>query len=48
MSGLPVLLRSVANETMNMIRKGQVRWIAKDDIAGQVMFVENILGLTTR
>ena len=33
-------------ETMNMIRKGQVRWIAKDDIAGQAMFVKNILGLT--
>jgi len=33
-------------EAMNMIRKGQVRWIAKDDIAGQAMFVEDILGLT--
>jgi len=31
---------------MNMIRKGQVRWIAKDDIDGQAMFVEDILGLT--
>ena len=35
-------------ETMNMIRKGQVRWIAKDDVAGQAMFVEDILGLTIR
>jgi transposase-like protein len=35
-------------EMMNMIRKGQVRWIAKEDIAGQVMFVEDILGLITR
>ena len=35
-------------ETMNMIRKGQVRWIAKDDVAGQAMFVEHILGLTIR
>jgi len=25
---------------MNMIRKGQVRWIAKGDIAAQAMFVE--------
>jgi len=33
---------------MNMIRKGQVRWIAKDDIACQAMFVNDILGLTTR
>ena len=35
-------------EAMNMIRKGQVRWLAKGDIAGQAMFVENILGLTRR
>jgi hypothetical protein len=33
---------------MNMIRKGQVRWIAKDDIASQAMFINDILGLTTR
>src|SRR4051794_5185525 len=26
-------------ETINMIRKGQVRWIAKSDIAGQVAFI---------
>jgi len=35
-------------EVMNMIRKGQVRWIAKGDIAGQAMFVEDIFGLTSR
>jgi len=35
-------------EAMNMIRKGQVRWIAKDDIAGQAMFINDVLGLTTR
>jgi IS6 family transposase len=35
-------------EAMNMLRKGQVRWIAKGDIAAQAMFVENILGLTIR
>ena len=35
-------------ETMNMIRKGQVRWVPKDDIAGQAMFVQDILGLTLR
>ena len=27
-------------ETMNMIRKGQVRWLAKDDVAGQIAFIE--------
>ena len=34
-------------ETMNMIRKGQVRWLAKDDIARQPAFVERLFGLTT-
>jgi len=33
---------------MNMIRKGQVRWTAKDDITGQAMFINDILGLTAR
>ena len=32
-------------EMMNMIRKGQVRWLAKDDIAGQVAFIEGLFGL---
>ena len=35
-------------DAMNIIRKGQVRWIAKDDIAGQAMFINDILGLTAR
>jgi IS6 family transposase len=35
-------------EAMNMLRKGQVRWIAKGDIAAQAMFLEDILGLTIR
>ena len=30
---------------MNMIRKGQVRWIAKNDIAGQVAFIRHLFGL---
>jgi IS6 family transposase len=34
-------------ETINIIRKGQVRWLAKDDIAGQAAFVGRLLGLTT-
>jgi transposase-like protein len=33
-------------ETVNMIRKGQVRSVAKDDIAGQVAFVAGLFGLT--
>ena len=32
-------------ETVNMIRKGQVRWLPKDDIAGQVAFVARLFGL---
>ena len=31
-------------EAMNMIRKGQVRWIPKDNIAGQVAFVSGLFG----
>ena len=30
-------------EAMNMIRKGQIRWIPKADIASQVMFLDHIL-----
>jgi IS6 family transposase len=32
-------------EIMNMIRKGQVRWLAKGDIVGQVAFIAGLLGL---
>jgi len=32
-------------ETMNMIREGQLRWIPKDDVAGQVAFIGRLLGL---
>ena len=32
-------------ETINMIRKGQVRWIPKGDIAGQVAFVAGLFGV---
>ena len=32
-------------EMMNMIRKGQVRWLAMGDIAGQVAFVGALLEL---
>ena len=33
-------------ETVNMIRKGQVRWLAKDDITGHVAFVARLFELT--
>jgi hypothetical protein len=32
-------------EMVNMIRKGQVRWLAKSDIVGQVAFVLGLFGL---
>jgi len=34
-------------EVMNMIRKGQVRWVAKGDTVGQVAFVGRLFGMTT-
>ena len=33
-------------EAMHMIRKGQVRWLAKGDIAAQVRFVKYIFALS--
>ena len=32
-------------EVMHMIRKGQVRWLPKGDVAGQVLLIHQILGL---
>jgi transposase-like protein len=32
-------------EAMNIIRKGQIRWLAKGDIVGQARFIEGTLGL---
>jgi transposase, IS6 family len=32
-------------ETINMIRKGHVRWVPKGDIAGQIAFVSGLFGL---
>jgi hypothetical protein len=31
---------------VNMIRKGQVRWIPKGAIAGQVAFISNLFGIS--
>jgi transposase-like protein len=39
-------LRTIAGyEALNMIRKGQVRWLAKGDMLGQVRFVEQAFGI---
>src|SRR3954453_7961140 len=32
-------------EAMNIIRKGQIRWLAKGDIVGQIGFIERTLGI---
>lgn len=32
-------------ETVNMIRKGQIRWLVKSDIAGQVSFISSLFSL---
>jgi hypothetical protein len=32
-------------EAMNIIRKGQIRWLAKGDTVGQARFIERTLGL---
>jgi IS6 family transposase len=32
-------------EAMNIIQKGQIRWLAKGDIVGQARFMKRTLGL---
>ena len=32
-------------EAMNIIRKGQIRWLSKTDIVGQMRFIERTLGI---
>jgi transposase-like protein len=32
-------------EAMNIIRKGQIRWLSRTDVVGQVRFIERILGI---
>src|SRR5271156_2382589 len=32
-------------ETVNMIRKGRVRWVAKDDVSAQARFVAKLFGI---
>ena len=35
------------SEAMHMIRKGQVRWLAKGDVLGQRAFVHFLFGIAT-
>jgi len=38
-------LRTIAGyEAMNVIRKGQIRWLAKNDVLGQIDYIEQIFG----
>jgi hypothetical protein len=32
-------------EAMNIIRKGQIRWLPKADIIGQAQFIDRMLGI---
>ena len=32
-------------EMINMIRKGQIRWLPKDDIIGQALFMSGLFGV---
>jgi IS6 family transposase len=32
-------------EAMHAIRKGQIRWLPKGDVVGQIQFIQRILGL---
>jgi transposase, IS6 family len=32
-------------ETVHMIRKGQIRWLSKDDIVGQALFISSLFGV---
>ena len=34
-------------ESMHMIRKGQVKWLAKGDVTGQVRFIHEIFGIAS-
>ena len=39
-------LRTIAGyEAMNVIRKGQIRWLAKNDVLGQMHYIEQIFGI---
>jgi hypothetical protein len=33
-------------ETMNMVRKGRVRWLLKGDAFGQALFIAELFGIS--
>jgi transposase-like protein len=40
------VLNTIAGyEAMNIIRKGQIRWVANNDVAGQIRFIERTFGI---
>ena len=39
------LNRIAGYESMHMIRKGQIRWLEKDDVIGQIRFIHQICGI---
>ena len=41
----PTLQGYEVYEVVQMIRKGQVRWLPKGDVAGQIQFVHDMFGL---
>jgi hypothetical protein len=34
-------------EAMNILRKGQIRWLPKTDVVGQARFIERIFGIAS-
>jgi transposase, IS6 family len=32
-------------QSMNMIRKGQIRWLAKGDVVGQIRLIHQVYGI---
>ena len=34
-------------EAMNIIRKGQIRWLPQGDVVGQKQFIERLFGIAT-
>ena len=34
-------------ETVNMIRKGTVRWVARQDVMAEARFIANLFGLAS-
>jgi hypothetical protein len=43
---IEVALRTIAGyEAKTVIRKGQIRWLAKGDVLGQMHYVEQVFGV---